>query len=77
MTDGFPQFNPKTTATASFTMTPVNQVGTMYNGARDDYTFDFTYSTSSTTDISLAKLIAIVLPSSGNADFVILGKDCV
>lgn len=58
-------------------MTPVHQTGTMYNGARDDYTFDFTYSTTASVDISYMKLIAIVFPSSGTADFVLLGKDCV
>jgi hypothetical protein len=58
-------------------MTPIHQTTTMYNGARDDYTFDFTYSSSASVDISYMKLIAIIFPDSSTANFVLLGKDCV
>lgn len=75
LTDGFPQMNPKTTGTATFTMTPVS--GTLFNGARDDYTIEFTYSSSASVDISYMKLIAIIFPHPSTADFVLLGQDCV
>ncbi len=70
--------NPKTTATASFSMTPVHQTGgTMYKGTRDDYTFQFAFSSTASVDISYTKLIAIIFPTSGTANFALLGKDCV
>jgi hypothetical protein len=49
----------------------------MYNGVRDDYTIRFRFSSSSNVDISYMKLIAIIFPSSGTANFVLLGRDCV
>ncbi len=70
--------NPKTTTTASFSMTPVHQTGgTMYKGTRDDYTFQFAFSSTASVDISYTKLIAIIFPTSGTANFALLGKDCV
>lgn len=68
---------PKQTTTASFTFTPIHQAGTMYKGARDDYTIQFAFSSTSSVDISYMKLIAVILPASANADYVILGRDCV
>lgn len=58
-------------------MTPVHQtIGTQYIGTRDDYTFDFVYSTDAANlvDISYVKLIALLIPTSPN--FVLLGGDC-
>jgi hypothetical protein len=75
LTDGFPQLNPKTSGSATFTMTPVS--GNLYNGARDDYTIEFTYSSTASVDISYMKLIAIIFPDPSTADFVLLGQDCV
>ena len=49
----------------------------MYRGSRDDYRISFAFSTSSTVDISYMKLIAFIFPTSSNADYQILGKDCV
>jgi hypothetical protein len=49
----------------------------MYNGVRDDYAIRFRFSSSSNVDISYMKLIAIIFPHSSNANFVLLGRDCV
>lgn len=68
--------NPKTTTTATFTITPVHQTGTMYNGARDDYIIQFSFSSATTVDISYTKLIAVIFPDSSAANYVLLGKDC-
>lgn len=69
--------NPKTTTTATFTLTPMHQTSTMYRGARDDYTIQFAFSSSASVDISYMKLIAVIFPVSSNADYVLLGQDCV
>lgn len=58
-------------------MTPIHQAGAMYNGARDDYTIEFSYSSTASVDISYMKLIAIIFPASSTANFVLMGQDCV
>lgn len=60
-------------------MTPIHQTGTKYRGARDDYKFEFVFSSSgsSSVDITYMKLIALIFPVSGNSDFTLLGEDCV
>lgn len=59
-------------------MTPVHQtIGTQIMGTRDDYTFEFVYSTdtANAVDFSYVKLIALILPG-GPTNFILLGGDC-
>lgn len=64
MSDYYPLEGPKySTSSPTFTMTPIYQTPTMYQGARDDYKFSIIFDTSGTVDISYMKLIAIIFPS--------------
>ena len=77
ISDYFPQLNPKTSSTDSFTITAIHEGSSLKKGTRDDYRISFKFSTSATIDISYMKLIAVIFPTSGNADYSILGEDCV
>lgn len=66
-------------STETFAMIPIHQTTTdTYKGTRDDYIFEFVYSTTvpAADDITNVKIIALILPSAPVADYVILGSDC-
>jgi hypothetical protein len=75
ISDGYPNESPKTSSTASMSITSVHQGGTWYTGVRDDYTFTFTYSSSVNDDLRFVKKIAIIFPAY--IDYVLLESDCL
>ena len=77
ISDFFPQLNPKTSSTDTFDIVAIHEGGSLLKGTRDDYRISFTFSTSASDDITYMKLIAVVFPTSGQADYLLLGQDCV
>lgn len=75
ISDGYPNENPKTTATSALTFTAVQQ-SPQYGGSRDDYIITFTYSSSATVDVSFTQLIAFIFPT-GSVDFTFPESDCL
>ena len=79
LSDGYPNEAPKTSSNPTISITPIHQTGTKYRGARDDYKFEFVFSTTggSSVDITYMKLIALIFPASSSSDFSLIGEDCV
>lgn len=60
----------------SFSMSAVH--GNLKRGSREDYTFTFTYSTSSSaTDMALVKMISIQFPPYSTYDFTFANTECI
>jgi hypothetical protein len=60
----------------TFSMTAVH--GNLNKGSREDYSFTFTYSTSSSaTDMALVKRISISFPAYGTCDFTFASTQCI
>lgn len=66
--DAFPTLVPREMTSPSFSINAVH--GNLNKGSREDYTFTFTYSTSSSgTDMALVKMISIQFPPYSTYDF--------
>ena len=60
----------------SFSMSAVH--GNLNRGSREDYTFTFAYSTSSSaTDMALVKMISIQFPPYSTYDFTFANTECI
>ena len=60
----------------TFSMSPINS--NLNRGSSEDYSFSFTYSTSSSaTDMSLVKRISIQFPSYATYDYTFANTECI
>lgn len=73
--DLFPSHPPNEPTGPTFTITPIYATNQM--GMDDDWTIQFTMSSSATNSTSLVKLISIEFPASSTSDVVLQGRQCV